>query len=712
MPIGAGVVEHLVYGSPATHRYTQDSPVLADVWTAYGKEPEKTQDLLLTPRFGSSAGRVSVELRQRLRAARPDGPPPRVAYNDVYVAASVHYRELIHLVLPMTRWWPWLWSDIERIRTGHQPDDGEVLRPDGLLRDPKIQGHLFQALTAMRRELLGHEDGSSDVIDEEAGDEDGSSGSRAEEDEHDENAAWTAEMVENAKEMYSSIAALPGDLPWFVQVAGTVGWLYEGPGASRRRINELSDLPKPATLIRVVTNLLADDLVTAGQPDDRLDDTWVWQVNLNRKAETAVYDSRLAMKADAAERLFEIDTGKIAWAIIDSGIDARHLAFLDPCEHERDGDECPEGDDGEPDNTHDWWERTRVRATYDFTRIEWLLDPLRLEMGDVPGWVVEVADKLRERAEYEGRDEDPLDDLITHLLRGRALDWAMLEPYLRVPMDPEDGTYESPLDGHGTHVAGILGADWTRDPMGKRHVKGICPNINLYDLRVIAPQASGSNDEFAVLAALQFVEWLNGQKDYYAVHGVNMSLSIRHEVANFACGRTPVCDQCDALTSTGVVVVAAAGNAGYLKYKTAAGPANADLTVEGYNTVSISDPGNAASVITVGSTHGSQPYAYGVSYFSSRGPTGDGRLKPDLVAPGEKIFSAHLQQGGKRLDGTSMAAPHVSGAAAMLLARYAELIGDPARVKRVLCDTATDLGREKYFQGAGMLDVLRALQSI
>ena len=82
----------------------------------------------------------------------------------------------------------------------------------------------------------------------------------------------------------------------------------------------------------------------------------------------------------------------------------------------------------------------------------------------------------------------------------------------------------------------------------------------------------------------------------------------------------------------GVVVVAAAGNHGYRKYTTEEG-----TTSEAYNSISITDPGNADCVITVGATHRLRPHKYGVSYFSSRGPTGDGRIKPDLVAPGEKI---------------------------------------------------------------------------
>jgi subtilisin family serine protease len=159
--------------------------------------------------------------------------------------------------------------------------------------------------------------------------------------------------------------------------------------------------------------------------------------------------------------------------------------------------------------------------------------------------------------------------------------------------------------------------------------------------------------------------------------------------------------------ATGAIVVAAAGNEGYIRQAI-------ELTDhgEGYRSISITDPGNAEAVITVGATHGYRPLTYGVSYFSSRGPTGDGRRKPDLVAPGEKIWSATPGGNVRVLDGTSMAAPHVSGCAALLMSRHRELIGQPGRVKAILCQSATDLGREPYFQGYGLVDVLRAIQSL
>ncbi|NBM21112.1 S8 family serine peptidase, partial [Streptomyces sp. GC420] len=257
--------------------------------------------------------------------------------------------------------------------------------------------------------------------------------------------------------------------------------------------------------------------------------------------------------------------------------------------------------------------------------------------------------------------------------------------------------YTIPQDPHGTHIAGILGGWWP-----DRHFRGICSKIRLYDFRVLDDQGQG--DEFSIVTALQAVRHINEQAGRIVIAGVNISLSVPHDVATSSTGWTPVCIECDHLARSGVVVVAAAGNSGFTG---AARTLGAD-----YRNISISDPGNAEAVITVGSTHRSNPHRHGVSYFSSRGPTGDGRPKPDLLAPGEDIDGPIPGEGISAMHGTSQAAAHVSGAAAMLLARNRELLGRPERIKQILCTTATDLARERDFQGYGLVDVLRAMQSV
>lgn len=375
------------------------------------------------------------------------------------------------------------------------------------------------------------------------------------------------------------------------------------------------------------------------------DEAPVEQVTLNRRAGIAVARSRSTIKADAAVRVFDVSCRDLVWAVLDSGIDADHPAF-----EAREADVMPGA--------------SRVIATYDFTSVRQVLAREDSQVGNV--------------------------------LPSGTIDWEPLLPHLEVPRT----AYRPPVSPHGTHVAGILGADWPDQAL-----RGICPDIRLIDLRVL--DANGRGDEFSIVAALQFVRWLNDRQRSLHVAGVNLSLSIPHDVANYSCGWTPVCVECDRLVRAGVVVVAAAGNAGI---EGGAAAAFADGT--SYRTVSITDPGNADRVITVGSTHAVDPHRHGVSYFSGKGPTADGRLKPDLLAPGERIDGPIPQRELRRMDGTSQAAPHVSGAAALLLARYRELRGQPDRVKEILCATATDLHRERSFQGHGLVDVLRAMQAL
>jgi len=172
---------------------------------------------------------------------------------------------------------------------------------------------------------------------------------------------------------------------------------------------------------------------------------------------------------------------------------------------------------------------------------------------------------------------------------------------------------------------------------------------------------------------------------------------------------------------TGVVAVVSAGNSGAGGTLTGGGSAaQGELST-------IEDPGNAIHAITVGSTHRSEPLAHGVSYFSSKGPTLDGRLKPDLVAPGEGITSAAtgrirasiapLEGIGPGVacyaeeSGTSLAAAHVSGAVAAFLSVRGEYIGRPDEVKQLFMSNATSLGRLESFQGAGLVDLMNVLSN-
>ncbi|MEM9342354.1 MAG: S8 family serine peptidase [Pseudomonadota bacterium] len=307
--------------------------------------------------------------------------------------------------------------------------------------------------------------------------------------------------------------------------------------------------------------------------------------------------------------------------------------------------------------------------------------------------------------------------LLERLEKGLEIDWSAIEVLI------EDVAPPAPVNNHGTNVAAILGAQWVDnvravgpdaagvfpelpDGVGRPVLTGVCPEVELMDFRVVVETDDGTiaPHDFEVIAAMNMINHLNRRAETIAVHGANLSIAIEHNVRSFACGRTPICEACERLVASGVVVVAAAGNSGY---------SDDDLyTDRFYRNASIADPGNAEAVITVGSTHRSKPHEYGVSFFSSRGPTGDGRPKPDLVAPGEKIRTAAPGEMSSVVDGTSFSAPHVAGAAALLMERHSELIGKPQRIKSILCNSATDLGRERHFQGAGMLDILRALQSL
>ncbi|WP_458316337.1 S8 family peptidase [Mycolicibacterium brisbanense] len=309
-------------------------------------------------------------------------------------------------------------------------------------------------------------------------------------------------------------------------------------------------------------------------------------------------------------------------------------------------------------------------------------------------------------------------------------------------------------DGHGTHVAGIIagglvgfkpedvyvaekrfnvGSPDGDDPILQQRtvtdvskLAGMAPRAKLVSLKVLGPGDQTSRVS-RVMRALDYVREVNAQSERMPrIHGVNLSLGYEFAAEWFACGQSPLCLEVDKTVRSGVVVVVASGNTGYVSLN----PLFASDVTKFSADMTINDPGNAERAITVGATHRDAPHTYGVSYFSSKGPTGDGRRKPDLVAPGERITSAaagknriSVQQQTEapiadgvalyvEASGTSMAAPHVSGAIAAFLSVQRELIGKPEDIKGIFVESATSLGRDPAFEGSGLVDLLRALQSV
>jgi serine protease AprX len=699
-------IEAVLYGAGAGRRFTQDSPVLPDVWVRYLEQPEKELDLLIEPWLETQPSRVAGALLRRFKNesegndpdfdAPDEEPSPadevapvealgpeqdsvgaergRTTYNRTMVVSQLVLRDLIRHVIPLTFWY----------RNASRPNTG-----------PREALHGYDGLSSDTHEnFVDRLPRAAQLW---------------------EDVVRLDRPLEDKKEGY----AYPKILS-LVRIAGLIAFVgLRGKDAVARELDALADVEDEAKLSEcreVLARYMVSGFrqVIGNLPKPGKADL-IYTINRNRKASLAVVHSIKTVKADAAGSLFSINCKKITWAVIDSGIEARHPAFIDW---------------SKPNAAAGGLEVSRVKETYDFSYLRELL------LNKIPANAPERCKKLQmplpgePPAEFAKRKRNWA-EVVKRIRQSRAVDWELLLPLIKIP---HTVAYSAPTDGHGTHVAGILGADWWGPPSPGSSasmppssaglpepsapsgqighpdgwtpiMRGLCPDIKLIDIRVC--RDDGSSDEFVIMSALQFLRYLNANTDFIAVHGINMSLSLVHDAANYACGQTPICDEADRTVSSGVVVVAAAGNLGYKRLL-----AEGNQPYEQFCPVSITDPGNAESVITVGATHRLEPHSYGVSYFSSRGPTGDGRVKPDLVAPGEKIFAPTLEQSAVRLDGTSMAAPHVSGAAAMLMARHVELAGRPQKIKEILCATATDLGRERYFQGHGLVDVLRAMQSV
>jgi serine protease AprX len=614
------LIQFILLGSGDSRRHIQDSPILCDVWFSYAEKPSEPADLLITSHQDSTATELAAEIHQGI--SRPDGDfDPQIATLQTLVAARLYFGEVLKILVPLTPWWqePETREEFEKYNSIDSPDlhrtvDEVIKLRDHWLQSTSTDESSNNTMSAFERFV----------------------------------ALCTLVALSGLDDMHKQDDAIRG-----VQAVEPMEVEQFQRSQAVQRLQNVSWDHIAATVFGLLQTMHNEHTPL------------VWQISLNRPAAAAIEKSVTTVKADAARRVFDLDSSKINWAVVDSGIDTEHPAF-----------------------------GGRVKATYDFTNYRQIVS-----LGNEKDGVRQANLEILKEATAGNLPVDAdakLKQIAEDGIARRPVRWDLVTEFVKLPEKPP-----APVSPHGTHVAGIIGAAKYDD--NAKSANGMSPGIGLYDFRILTGDIKTT--EFAVIAALQFIRFMNERAGRLLINGVNLSLSIPHNVKNFACGRTPVCNESERLIDSGAVVVAAAGNFGYSESVIAGQAFNS------YQDLSITDPGNADRVITVGSTHRSSPFTYGISYFSSRGPTGDGRLKPDLVAPGECIYSTLPKGKWGRLDGTSMAAPHVSGAAAMLMARYPELVGKPDRIKRILCESATDLGRERNFQGHGLLDVLRALQS-
>lgn len=257
---------------------------------------------------------------------------------------------------------------------------------------------------------------------------------------------------------------------------------------------------------------------------------------------------------------------------------------------------------------------------------------------------------------------------------------------------------QNPSDGygHGTHVASIVGGDGSES--GGKYI-GVAPLVNIINVKVSNDDGSALTND--VVAGLQ---WVLENKDIYNIRVVNLSLN--SSVAE-SYHTSPLDAAVEILWFNKIVVIASAGNGG---------------------NGAVYPPANDPFVITIGATDDKGTNSISddlMASFSAYGQTTDGVKKPDLVAPGTNIVARLVNQnmglalahptnkvGDQyfRMSGTSMAAPIVSGAVALLLNDEPTLTPDQVKYRLMATANKSWSGYNATKSGAGYLDAYAAVR--
>ena len=242
-------------------------------------------------------------------------------------------------------------------------------------------------------------------------------------------------------------------------------------------------------------------------------------------------------------------------------------------------------------------------------------------------------------------------------------------------------------NSHGTHVAGIIAGS---GGLSSGLYAGIAPAS-----QIVAVKGLDQKGEGKIRFLIEGIKAILRNRDKWQIRIVNISIgTLPHQGDE---EEMELMRWVDRLWDEGLVVVTAAGNFG---------PRSGTVTI----------PGISKKVITVGaSDDGNQKDRYGKvgTNYSGRGPTSECVCKPDLVAPGSYIRSCNgfsqkkNQKAYSVKSGTSMSAPVVSGAVALLLSKYPDMKN--VEVKLRLLMSADDMGKDPNIQGRGLLNIEKLL---
>jgi serine protease AprX len=248
-------------------------------------------------------------------------------------------------------------------------------------------------------------------------------------------------------------------------------------------------------------------------------------------------------------------------------------------------------------------------------------------------------------------------------------------------------------NGHGTHVSAIAAGD---GEASGGQFRGVAPAASLVSVKVLNSALVGSAGE-----VVSGIEWAVANRNSFGVPIKVIVLSLQSEPGACSSGDDAVSDAVDKADAQGVLVVVAAGNGGP-------------------GACSIGSPAAAAHALTVGAMADTSEGGFRLASFSARGPTQEGRIKPDVVAPGVGITAASASSGYETRSGTSMAAPFVAGVAALMLDANPALSAQ--QLKDTIMNTAVDWGRSgdntaagsggpDIDYGAGRLDAYAAVRA-